>query len=183
MTNLNEIDRPTFSAALDALNPRQRRIFESRRLTKDPMTLAELADEFGVSRERVSHIEARAFEKVQKIMNPASTDPAYKKLVATIREARAGIVQAFLYAAGGAMELGEALIAAKDEVPPDQWERFLRRCGISAPRAEAYMNLAGLKAAPSRRTVEIIAAEGRSLRFTLQARHRPTKQRKIRRAK
>jgi hypothetical protein len=30
------------------------------------MTLAELADEFGVSRERVRQIEARAYEKVQK---------------------------------------------------------------------------------------------------------------------
>jgi RNA polymerase sigma-32 factor len=30
------------------------------------MTLAELADEFGVSRERVRQIEARAFEKVQE---------------------------------------------------------------------------------------------------------------------
>ena len=30
------------------------------------MTLAELANEFGVSRERVRQIEARAFEKVQK---------------------------------------------------------------------------------------------------------------------
>jgi RNA polymerase sigma-32 factor len=31
-----------------------------------PITLAELADEFGVSRERVRQIEVRAFEKVQK---------------------------------------------------------------------------------------------------------------------
>ena len=43
-----------------------RRIFESRRLAEDPMTLAELADEFGLSRERVRQIEARAFEKVQE---------------------------------------------------------------------------------------------------------------------
>jgi RNA polymerase sigma-32 factor len=50
----------------DALNARARRIFESRRLAEDPMTLAELADEFGVSRERVRQIEARAFEKVQE---------------------------------------------------------------------------------------------------------------------
>jgi RNA polymerase sigma-32 factor len=60
---------------LGALNPRDRRIFESRRLAEDPMTLAELADEFGVSRERVRQIEARAFEKVQK---------AVKNHVATI---------------------------------------------------------------------------------------------------
>ena len=58
--------RNALSVVLDALNPRARRIFEGRRLAEDPMTLAELADEFGVSRERVRQIEARAFEKVQK---------------------------------------------------------------------------------------------------------------------
>ncbi len=58
--------RNAVSVVLGALNPRARRIFESRRLAEDPMTLAELADEFGVSRERVRQIEARAFEKVQE---------------------------------------------------------------------------------------------------------------------
>ena len=48
------------------LNDRERRIFEARRLAEDPVTLEELADEFGVSRERVRQIEVRAFEKVQK---------------------------------------------------------------------------------------------------------------------
>ena len=47
------------------LNPRERRIFEARRLADDPMTLEELSTEFGVSRERVRQIEVRAFEKVQ----------------------------------------------------------------------------------------------------------------------
>ncbi|MFY9900552.1 MAG: RNA polymerase sigma factor RpoH [Xanthobacteraceae bacterium] len=58
--------RKVLSDALSVLNARARRIFESRRLAEDPMTLAELADEFGVSRERVRQIEARAFEKVQE---------------------------------------------------------------------------------------------------------------------
>ena len=48
------------------LNDRERRIFEARRLADEPITLEELADEFGVSRERVRQIEVRAFEKVQK---------------------------------------------------------------------------------------------------------------------
>jgi RNA polymerase sigma-32 factor len=52
--------------ALTVLNDRERRIFEARRLADDPITLEELADEFGVSRERVRQIEVRAFEKVQK---------------------------------------------------------------------------------------------------------------------
>ncbi|HXW19242.1 MAG TPA: RNA polymerase sigma factor RpoH [Roseiarcus sp.] len=51
--------------ALTVLNPRERRIFEARRLADDPVTLEELSTEFGVSRERVRQIEVRAFEKVQ----------------------------------------------------------------------------------------------------------------------
>ena len=47
------------------LNPRERRIFEARRLADEPITLEELSAEFGVSRERVRQIEVRAFEKVQ----------------------------------------------------------------------------------------------------------------------
>ena len=58
--------RKALSDVLRVLNGRDRRIFEGRRLAEDPITLAELADEFGVSRERVRQIEVRAFEKVQK---------------------------------------------------------------------------------------------------------------------
>src|SRR5712675_1014614 len=57
--------RKTLSDALTVLNKRERRIFEGRRLAEDPLTLAQLADEFGVSRERVRQIEVSAFEKVQ----------------------------------------------------------------------------------------------------------------------
>ena len=52
-------------SALAVLNERERRIFEARRLTDDPITLEDLAQEFGISRERVRQIEVRAFEKVQ----------------------------------------------------------------------------------------------------------------------
>jgi RNA polymerase sigma-32 factor len=58
--------RQALGEALTALNSRERRIFEARRLADDPMTLEELADEFGVSRERVRQIEVRAFELVGK---------------------------------------------------------------------------------------------------------------------
>jgi RNA polymerase sigma-32 factor len=57
--------------ALGVLNPRERRIFEARRLTDDPITLEDLSDEFGVSRERVRQIEVRAFEKVQEAVKIA----------------------------------------------------------------------------------------------------------------
>ena len=52
--------------ALDVLNEREKRIFEARRLSEDPITLEDLSTEFGVSRERIRQIEVRAFEKVQK---------------------------------------------------------------------------------------------------------------------
>jgi RNA polymerase sigma-32 factor len=58
--------RKALASALSALNGRVRRIFEARRLAEEPITLQELADEFGVSRERVRQIGVRAFEKVQK---------------------------------------------------------------------------------------------------------------------
>ncbi|MCP3054317.1 RNA polymerase sigma factor RpoH [Aurantimonas marianensis] len=52
--------------AMDILNDRERRIFEARRLSEDPLTLEALSGEFDISRERVRQIEAGAFEKVQK---------------------------------------------------------------------------------------------------------------------
>jgi RNA polymerase sigma-32 factor len=64
----DELDyrRKVLASALSVLNDRERRIFEARRLAEDPITLAELADEFGVSRERVRQIDANSIEKVQK---------------------------------------------------------------------------------------------------------------------
>jgi RNA polymerase sigma-32 factor len=58
--------KKALASALAALNDRERRIFEARRLAEDPSTLEDLASEFGVSRERVRQIGVRAFEKVQK---------------------------------------------------------------------------------------------------------------------
>jgi RNA polymerase sigma-32 factor len=68
MAEGEELDnrRVALKSALAVLNDRERRIFEARRLADDPVTLEELAEEFGVSRERVRQIEVRAFEKVQK---------------------------------------------------------------------------------------------------------------------
>jgi RNA polymerase sigma-32 factor len=60
--------RKALGEALTTLNERERHIFEARRLADEPITLEELADEFGISRERVRQIEARAFEKVQRAM-------------------------------------------------------------------------------------------------------------------
>ncbi len=59
------------TGAMGVLNPRERRIFEARRLAEEPMTLEDLAAEFNVSRERVRQIEVRAFEKVQSAVRSA----------------------------------------------------------------------------------------------------------------
>ena len=58
--------------AMDKLTDRERRVFEARRLQDDPVTLEDLSQEFGVSRERIRQIEVRAFEKVQKAVKNAS---------------------------------------------------------------------------------------------------------------
>jgi RNA polymerase sigma-32 factor len=58
--------------ALDKLNERERRVFEARRLRDEPLTLEELSQEFGVSRERIRQIEVRAFEKIQKAVRNAA---------------------------------------------------------------------------------------------------------------
>ena len=60
--------RKTLASALCVLKDRERRIFEARRLAEDPITLADLASEFGVSPERVRQIDVSSFEKVQKAM-------------------------------------------------------------------------------------------------------------------
>jgi RNA polymerase sigma-32 factor len=58
--------RQALTQALSGLNDRERRIFEARRLAEDPIPLGMLADEFGVSGERVRQIEVLAFEKVKR---------------------------------------------------------------------------------------------------------------------
>jgi RNA polymerase sigma-32 factor len=62
--------------AMSVLNERERRIFEARRLSEDPVTLEELSAEFDISRERVRQIEVRAFEKVQQAVMAAAARQA-----------------------------------------------------------------------------------------------------------
>lgn len=52
-------------AALENLSERDRDIFERRHLSEEPPTLEELGEEYGISRERVRQLEARAFGKVK----------------------------------------------------------------------------------------------------------------------
>ena len=71
-----ETRRALLSNALKVLNDREKRIFEARRLSEDPVTLEELSSEFDISRERVRQIEVRAFEKVQDAVRQAALDQA-----------------------------------------------------------------------------------------------------------
>lgn len=52
--------------AVASLPERERHIFTERKLKEDPPTLEELGKTYGVSRERIRQLEARAFERVQK---------------------------------------------------------------------------------------------------------------------
>lgn len=49
----------------DKLEGKEKRIFDERLLSDDPMTLQQLGDEFGVSRERVRQIEKRLLQKLK----------------------------------------------------------------------------------------------------------------------
>ncbi len=60
------------TSAIDALDPRSRRIVQARWLQDDGgMTLHELADEFGVSAERIRQIEVAAMKKMRTALAAA----------------------------------------------------------------------------------------------------------------
>jgi RNA polymerase sigma-32 factor len=66
-TQLKQLQSQGLRDALDNLDERSRRIIEARWLSEDKaVTLHELADEFGVSAERVRQIEARALQKMRE---------------------------------------------------------------------------------------------------------------------
>lgn len=62
--------------AMEALNDRERDIIVHRRLKEDAVTLEELSQRYGISRERVRQIEARALEKMTKHVLAAAAKPA-----------------------------------------------------------------------------------------------------------
>ena len=66
----DELDarRQLLMAALATLNEREAAILQARRLQDEPETLEQLSEKFGVSRERIRQIEARAFEKLRTAM-------------------------------------------------------------------------------------------------------------------
>jgi RNA polymerase sigma-32 factor len=63
------VRREGLRKALDTLDPRSRRIVEARWLReKDTATLHDLAAEFNVSAERIRQIEAKALDKMRKLL-------------------------------------------------------------------------------------------------------------------
>jgi RNA polymerase sigma-32 factor len=66
----DELDtrRALLVQAMAVLNDRERDILVQRRLADTPVTLEELSESYGVSRERIRQIEVRAFEKLQDRM-------------------------------------------------------------------------------------------------------------------
>ena len=66
--------RRLLSQALKGLNDRERNILTQRRLQDEPVTLEDLSQQYGISRERVRQIEVRAFEKLQKSMKNAAIE-------------------------------------------------------------------------------------------------------------
>ena len=62
--------------ALGSLNEREQEIIISRRMNEEEQTLEELAQRFGISRERVRQIEARALEKMTQFVMDAAKKAA-----------------------------------------------------------------------------------------------------------
>ena len=54
--------------ALDKLDDRERDILIARRLREQSITLEELSQQYGISRERIRQLEVRAFNKLKKFM-------------------------------------------------------------------------------------------------------------------
>jgi RNA polymerase sigma-32 factor len=60
--------REMLAEAMSVLNEREADILTQRRLADETVTLEDLSEVYGVSRERIRQIEVRAFEKLQKKM-------------------------------------------------------------------------------------------------------------------
>lgn len=64
--DLNSKRSQLLAYALESLNEREYLIFSRRHLTDNPPTLAVVADDLGLSRERIRQIEEKAMDKVKK---------------------------------------------------------------------------------------------------------------------
>ncbi len=70
--------RDLLESAMDVLTPRERHILTERKLKDEPSTLEDLAQIYGVSRERIRQIEVKAFERVQRAVLAAATQGPHR---------------------------------------------------------------------------------------------------------
>jgi Sigma-70, region 4 len=96
--------------ALSVLDARERHIFEARRMTPR-VTLAVLANEYGVSRERIRQLEQRAVAKIERATLPPIDWPA---------QIQAGLTQ------GERRVIEDAAAALERERGRLSWESWMR---------------------------------------------------------
>ncbi|MGB0935284.1 MAG: RNA polymerase factor sigma-32 [Alphaproteobacteria bacterium] len=68
LMNSDDLDkkRELLKSAMDSLSAREQHILMCRKLSDNPPTLSDIADEMDLSRERIRQIEQKAFEKLQR---------------------------------------------------------------------------------------------------------------------
>ncbi len=71
---LGEILKSKLDSFQKELTPREKEIFNKRILTEDPLTLQELGDHFGVSRERIRQLEEKLLTKVKAYLEKELPD-------------------------------------------------------------------------------------------------------------
>jgi len=67
--------RDLLSRALETLPERERHILTERQLSDEPKTLEELGTVYGISRERVRQLEARAFDRLKRTVQKLALTP------------------------------------------------------------------------------------------------------------
>ncbi len=78
--DLAEQSRSSLAEALKTLSERERAIIEARYLSDDPPALQTLGEAYGISRERVRQLEARALGKLRKALGVNEAAPALAAL-------------------------------------------------------------------------------------------------------
>ncbi len=74
---LREVFREHLQAFTEDLDERDRQIVEERVLAENPLTLQQMGDRFGVSRERVRQLEARIVERLRGYLKEKLVDFEY----------------------------------------------------------------------------------------------------------
>ena len=71
---LKELFREKLADFAQGLEGKERYIFEKRLMADEPMTLQEIGDQYGVSRERARQIEAALIARMKEFMREAIPD-------------------------------------------------------------------------------------------------------------